>query len=204
MSKQCADWQQKLNAEANGDKLPPEQRGALQDHLSGCAECRKTREADMALRGVLGLHIGLLSEQNALSFDSGVLEGYRAEPAMRPTLLCRIRSHWQARCAALPVEFLQQMMGGTLAAASVTFICLFAAMHPKSLEAKSDAPASSVRNEPPVPLESLLRDSSPRAALLWTSPRTSARMPHPQPAVQRQRNNGMGRRGSRGLALTIG
>ena len=200
MSETCTEWQQKLSDDADGI-LPPEQHGALQHHLALCAECRKAQEADRVLGDVLGTHTGLLDGRRAQAFDDGIVGRVRL---FRPSLLVRIERHLRARWEALPLEFLQQMLGGTLAAASVTVICLFAAMHPKSLEAKSDAPAGSVRNEPPVPLESLLRDSSPRAARLWTSPSGSSRAAHPQPAVRRQKTRGTGQQGARPSAPALG
>jgi hypothetical protein len=57
-------------------------------------------------------------------------------------------------------------------------LCLLSSLHsrgpvtPRSNHPASVAALSASRNEPPVPLESLLRSPAPRAALLWTSPPT--------------------------------
>jgi hypothetical protein len=90
-----------------------------------------------------------------------------------------------ARYAVEPLAFLSQIAAGSLAAAAVTALCLVPTLHPEAADAQSqwqNRQANMGRVDPPVPLESLLQTSSPRAALLWTLPRARL-LPSRPPAL---------------------
>lgn len=170
----CRGWRRKLSQHADGT-LPPAQRHKLENHLARCMRCREVFEADTALREVLGVHDGLLDTQAAHAFDDRVVAALRDTGAVSASggSFFALAQRWlETRWAALPFPFLTQVAGGGLVAASVTMFCLLSALHPHGAVARPSGKAalvSSARNEPPVPLESLLRSPAPRAALLWTS-----------------------------------
>jgi anti-sigma factor RsiW len=192
MFNSCRRWRQKLSQHADGT-LPPAQWNALEKHLARCPHCRCVEEADRALSDVLGLHTGMLDNHAARVFDDRVLAALRDTGATAPTRGVSLPDfrQWIRTCrAALPNSFLTQVAGGGLVAASVTMLCLLSSLHARSPVApRSDHPASMaamsvMRNEPPVPLESLLRSPAPRAALLWSSRATTGngkRTPPPRP-----------------------
>ncbi len=175
----CRVWRQQLSRRAD-ESLSPAQWGALEDHLAHCSSCRMSAEADQALHDVLSRHTGLLSLQQANAFDTRVLKavalsstgGFRARWAR---LLTAAQNRWNA----VPLTFFSQIASGALVAASLTVICVFSALRPAGqVGANNPHPGAhpaltAAYNEPPVPLESLLENPSPRAALLWTTPAES-------------------------------
>ncbi|HZO91392.1 MAG TPA: zf-HC2 domain-containing protein [Chthonomonadaceae bacterium] len=178
MSDRCRFWRRQLSRLAD-DTLPMAQRSALEDHLARCPRCRAAEEADRALREALRAQREALDATAANRFDNRVLVALRrsavpsspAGPALLPRLL------WvHLRLNVLPLEYLSQIACGALVAALLTALCLTSALHPASSGTTGpDSPARGglitvERNEPPVPLESLLQSPSPRAALLWTAP----------------------------------
>lgn len=196
MFDRCRRWRQMLTQRAEG-KLPDAQWIALEQHLACCARCRQSEDADRALRDALGRHPGMLETSAANAFDDRVLAALReTEPVIptpaRPALPAGqgIPPRWQA---AHPFSYLTQVAGGGLVAASVTMLVLLSSLHARSPVApRLDTPEvraalSAARNEPPVPLESLLRSPAPRAALLWTAPGKEADRP---PRTSRAPRNG--------------
>lgn len=177
MFDRCRGWRRQLTRRADGS-LPMAQWGALEDHLARCPQCHAAAEADAALRDVCRIHTGVLDDASAESFDDRVLEALRgtgtpafAAPVHEPT---GFLARWRA---ALPFGFLTQITGGAVVAAGITALCLSATLRPAAPSARGNnggnghsARSMAARNEPPVPLESLLRTPSPRAALLWTTP----------------------------------
>jgi hypothetical protein len=156
------------------------QWGALEDHLARCPRCRAAEEADRALGSMLRAHTGLPDPGAAQCFDNRVLVALRATRTRTSAAALSPLACWQRGirdcCRALPLSFLRQLAGGALVAASVTALLLLSALHPagssamKAEDASARGAISATRNEPPVPLESLLRSPSPRAALLWSTP----------------------------------
>ena len=176
-------------------RLSPEECAGLQSHLQDCPDCDSLFAVNSARRNVLKSHSGAGSLSDAGSFDDGVVAALRVPATPEPLAPQR---GLRALLRLLPTDFLQQMAGGTMAAAAVTIICLFSALHPKPMTARqSAAPPASMRSEPPVALEELLRAHSPRAASLWSSPTSAAnRPPRPAPAPRHARPKDTGRRGS--------
>lgn len=177
----CRHWRRQLSRHADG-KLTHAEWGALEKHLSQCAQCQKAFEADAALQSVLGTHTGLLDEPEARAFDDKVvaaLTGDLTGGLPHQGWWGHWRNRLEARCKALPFEFLSQIAVGALMAACITGICLMPALR----SARSAMPhsekgiertvqSSANHNEPPVSLESLMTNPTPRAALLWSLPTT--------------------------------
>lgn len=184
----CRRWRRMLSEHADGT-LPPAQWSRLEQHLTRCKRCCQAYEADTALRGVLGIHTGLIDSRSARVFDDRVVAALtetRSLSSAGDSFWGWMQRWTQARWQALPFTFLTQVAGGGLVAASVTMLCLLSSLHARGpVEAPpGDSNAAVItRNEPPVPLESLLRNPAPRAALLWTSSaRPSARSLDAPPA----------------------
>ena len=179
MFDRCRVWRKKLSRRTDGS-LPPAQWGALEDHLAQCPSCSAAAEADQALHDVLSLHSGLLSPQQADAFDARVLSAVAlSAPRGFRGKLARLRRAIQTRLDAMPLTFFSQIASGALVAASLTVICVFSALRPAgqpnvtAAHPGAHAALTAAYNEPPVPLESLLENPSPRAALLWTTPAES-------------------------------
>jgi hypothetical protein len=152
---------------------------ALEQHIGRCPCCRQADEADRALRDVMGMHTGLLDPRSAQAFNDRVITALHATgfPAQTGGSPLKLAWQWAQSCwQSLPFPFLSQVAGGGLVAASVTMLFLLSSLHARSPVAprlqtpEVRAALSAARNEPPVPLESLLRSPAPRAALLWTAP----------------------------------
>jgi hypothetical protein len=168
-----------LSQRAEGN-LPDAQWIVLEQHIACCARCRQADDADRALREVRIMHTGMLETSAADAFDDRILAALRetetVTPITAPNALPAghgIPARWQT---AHPFSYLTQVAGGGLVAASVTMLVLLSSLHARSPVAphletpEIRAALSAARNEPPVPLESLLRSPAPRAALLWTAP----------------------------------
>jgi anti-sigma factor RsiW len=172
MFDRCGRWRRRLQRRADGT-LSARHWGALDDHLSQCADCRQVAAADRALRETLRTHLGLLDSQAAGTFDDRVIRRLAIERSLpHRTLLSRMLSWWSPRIAvqALPFRFMSQIAAGACAAAVITSLCLAPALHPSAARADL-GPVTGVRSSlPPVPLESLLDTASPCAALLWAAP----------------------------------
>ena len=189
----CQKWKDCMDA-LTRDGLSPEEAAGLQSHLRDCADCRSLFETDALRRDVLGRHTGTLDLPNARSFDDSVIAALRVPVGPEPL---PVRGGLRLLLRHLPTDFLQQLAGGTMAAAAVTIICLFSALHPKNTDARQNAaPPQSAHSEPPVALEALLRAHSPRAASLWSTPTAAPRAPRSAPAAPRPRPKDAGRRGS--------
>lgn len=177
MFDRCRVWRQRLTARTEGT-LPLARWAELDVHLSECSRCRAAAEADAALRAVLCRHTGIRDVRAARAFDDRVLASLRAGRTPSATLRDRILAAMNdaLRFTRLPrLGFLTQIMGGAVVAASVTAWCLAPTLRPTPMPALDNgAPEmtlpASARNEPPIPLESLLSSPAPRAALLWTLP----------------------------------
>jgi anti-sigma factor RsiW len=178
MFDRCRVWRNKLTRLMEGS-LPLNEWALLEEHLNRCSRCRQAQEADRSLREICRLHTGLPSKASARAFDDRVVTALRspASPAFSLTgWLGAPGAQMRARWSGLSFEFLTQLAGGALLAASVTAVCLLSALHPTE-SARSAAPpetslTATVQNGPPVPLETLLQSASPRAALLWRTPST--------------------------------
>ena len=179
MFSSCRYCRRKMTQRDEGT-LPMWQWGRLEQHLSRCADCRLAQEADQALHAVLRTHSGMLTPSGERDFDDKVLAAYysasASATASRPGFWERVNNCLPFRLPA--VEFFLQLSGGALLAASVTAIFFLTALHGPTRNARiagigADAhEAFAARNDPPIPLESLLQSQAPRAALLWTSPST--------------------------------
>lgn len=172
MFDRCRAWRSLLTRRAEG-VLSPSERALLDDHTSKCADCRKTEEADEALRDLCFALDTNLATGTARAFDDRVVTELRSLPVSDAPRGWRERV--RACSASLSFEFCMQLAGGGLAAAAVTAFVLVSALNPvqteKSLSAYEVRTLSSAeRNEPPVPLESLFQSPTPRAAMLWAAP----------------------------------
>lgn len=194
MFDRCRKWRNSLDALEGGD-LSPEDCAKLQSHLHHCNACASLHRVNALRRDVLRSHGGTNNLPDAGAFNDSVVAALRV-PA-RPEALAPQRG-LRALFRLLPTDFMQQMAGGMMAAAAVTIICLFSALHPKPMTSRQNAvPPPAAHNEPPVALEELLRAHSPRAASLWSSPTSAAsRPPRPVPAAHHARPKDAGRRGS--------
>jgi hypothetical protein len=178
MFERCRHWRRLLSQRADGI-LPDAQWVTLEQHLARCARCRQFDDADRALRDVLRIQSSMLDTRSAHAFDEFILAELREGtiPVSVSSSRLAVARQWaQSRWEAIPFPFLTQVAGGGLVAASVTMLCLLSSLHARNPVAVSNrtpevrAALTATRNEPPVPLESLLRSPAPRAALLWTSP----------------------------------
>jgi anti-sigma factor RsiW len=173
MFDRCGRWQRKLQRRADGT-LSERQWGALEAHLSQCAYCRATADADRALRESLYTHKGLLDARVAEAFDNQVISLVFRDPGARNQIPWRRLLSWRPSRGvgrALPLGFLSQIATGACAAATVTALCLTPALHPAAGHSGRRTPTASIAPAlPPVPIESLLQTSSPCAALLWAAP----------------------------------
>jgi hypothetical protein len=76
----------------------------------------------------------------------------------------------------MPFIYLVQIIGGGFTAAAMTALLLAPTLHPAYDAARvRRSPVKIDRSEPPIPLGSLLQTTSPRAALLWTTPQSTPR-----------------------------
>ena len=175
--------------------LSLEDCAGLQSHLRQCSDCDSLFNVNTLRRDIMGSHAGTLDLPEARSFDDGVVSALRVPK--RPEPLAP-RYGLRALLRLLPTDFIQQLAGGAMAAAAVTIICLFTALHPKPMTwRQNSAPLPAAQNEAPVALEELLRAHSPRAASLWSNPTSAAnRPPRAAPAAHHARPKDTGRRGS--------
>ena len=194
MFNRCQKWRARMDLLTDGE-LSPERRAALQTHLGRCAACQSLFAADAARRDALSRHDGMLTAPQADAFDAGILAALRVPAAPEPLTL---RSGPRALLRNLPTDFLQQLAGGAMAAAALTVVCLFTALHPKISNApRRAASPQPTQNETPVALEELLRAHSPRAYSLWSVPPAGAPRPtHTAPPVRRARPKNSGRQGA--------
>lgn len=164
MFDRCRHWRHKLSLYADG-MLPESQIMALELHVAHCPTCRSASEADTALRQVLRLHGGLPTLLEAQAFDDRVVS------LIRSPLPVRREGAWIARLHS-SVPFLSQMMRGALFSTALTGLCLFVNLHAttKSQTAQGEVSPARIVASPPVPLSSLLQTTTPRAAMLWSSP----------------------------------
>jgi len=166
MSDRCRLWRRNLTRRADGT-LSNAQWGALENHLAQCRRCQEAARADQALRTTLRTHTGLLDARAAGTLDDhvvGALFSARGTPT-------GARPRRPETAPARPVVYLLQIMSSAIAAAAVTALLVFPALHPTATSERGERyPATFERSEPPVPLGSLLQTMSPRAALLWTQP----------------------------------
>jgi hypothetical protein len=174
MSDRCLGWRMLLSRRADGD-LSRYEWEALEDHMAGCRDCRDAARSDRMVHLALTRADFALDQEAGRRLDDHILLALglpeRLTPAAR--LSRSLREIW-ARWEAVPNLYLTQIAGGTLAAASLTAIFLLTALHPIENMASATREAHRIAvqhlNEPPVPLESLLDQPSPRAASLWTMP----------------------------------
>jgi hypothetical protein len=169
MFERCRAWRRKISQKADGT-LSLAEWCALQDHLTRCKRCQAAYEADCARQEFLGMHTGTLPSVAARRFDEGVLAALRAP-------VSETEETQPAGYGILSLRLLAQIVTSGLVAASVTALCLSSALHPAESRENGERGAFSTlqRNEPPIPLESLLQSPSPRAALMWTAPFPSHR-----------------------------
>lgn len=139
------------------------------------------READDTLREFL-TDIPCLVDDTA--FADSVLAELR-QPDIRagcpetPVLTPHRLANWRR------TVFLSQMAGGGLVATVVTFVCVMSTIQSQRNAvgvAASDSATASARI--PIPLESLMRAPSPRAALLWAAPPRPQGKTGPRPAAR--------------------
>lgn len=185
MFDRCRAWRSLLTRRAEG-VLSPSERALLQDHVTKCAACRRTEEADDALRDLCFAQDAGIAAGGARAFDDRVVTELRSLPLADP------RKGWRDRVracsASLSFEFCMQLAGGGLAAAAITAFVLVSALNPvrtaPSLSAYEIRTMSAAeRNEPPVPLESLFQSQTPRAAMLWAAPGRSPRRTLSEPTA---------------------
>ncbi len=197
----CQKWKDCLDAMTDGE-LAPEALAVLQTHLQSCADCQSFFETSAMRRAALRTHSEALMASDPSDFDAGIIAALRVQIEPEPLPL---RGGIRLLMRSLPTDFLQQMAGGTLAAAALTIVCLFTALHPKPADPRRHAaPPQSAHQETPVALEELLRAHSPRAASLWSSPAAGSRAPRPAPAAHRPHAKDANRRGSVPAASGLG
>jgi len=196
MFDRCWLWRRRLTCRADGT-LPLPQWGALAKHLLNCPHCQKAEQADRALRDASGYSYSAYSSLGgdpARRFDDRVVAALDLAGPRTPRLSVRqislntifasafnrsftrgielLPGQKSVRGSGLaPLAFFTQLASGAFAAATITSICLLASLHPGSAPKTIRANVqSALHNEPPVPLESLLRIRSPRAAQLYAPP----------------------------------
>jgi hypothetical protein len=180
MFDRCRGWRYLMTRRAEGS-LSVSERALLNEHIDKCAACRKAQAADEALLSIYIPADAGMPPGGARLFDDSVVTTLRSlPPVATPTM------EWMERVRAcstsLSFEFCVQLAGGALAAAAVTAFAIVSALNPVpssgALSAfESRSMKSMDRNEPPVPLESLLQSPAPRAAMLWAPPGRSPRRP---------------------------
>lgn len=174
MSDRCSGWRLLLSRRADGD-LSRYDSEALEDHLAGCRECREAARSDRELHLALTREDFSLDHDSSRRIDDSILQalGIPERLTWRQRIARSLRELW-ARWEAVPNLYLTQMVGGTLAAASLTAVFLLTALHPVGYNTHRTGEirkmAAFHASAPPVPLESLLDRPSPRAASLWTIP----------------------------------
>ena len=174
MSDRCTGWRLLLSRRNDGD-LSRYEWEALDDHLAGCRDCQEAARSDRMLHLAITREDFVLDSDASRRLDDHILTALGLPERLSPGQRCirRMREIW-ACWEAMPNLYLTQIVGGTLAAASLTAVFLLTALHPADDTTRSAGEVrrvSAVRsNEPPVPLESLLDRPSPRAAFLWTIP----------------------------------
>lgn len=173
----CRRWRTQLSRLADG-ALPPQKACALQQHLSRCADCRAAHDADVALTSAVSMHVGSMDVSTDDGFDDRVVAALREPEVSRPTTPSgRSPLHvLQANLKAVRLSYLAQLTGGGLLAATVVGLCFLPTIRPSGAigapnsRVSNGIPLAAPSNDPPVPLESLLRNPTPRAALLWSAP----------------------------------
>lgn len=184
MFNRCWRWRVLLARRSDGT-ITPSQWGSLQDHLVSCSSCRKLADADLALQAVFSSRTPLLSPDAVSAFDDRVVSavtGGRWRAANEPSWLARQWQSWkiwqriQTRSRALPLSFLAQIGGGAVCAVAVTSLFLLPSLHPHASVSAHTAQIREIQAEAmeranaSVPMELLLQTTTPRAALLWTTP----------------------------------
>jgi len=186
MFNSCAACRRRLALRAEGS-LPRSQWGRLEAHLSKCAGCRRIDEADRALHLTLSRSLILstrLTRDAANAFDDRVLNiVLNQQRSLWRCWLDQLADRFRLFRSSVPAVFISQVAGGALAAAAITTTCLtitvqpHAARHDIQHYQRPELSANlSWLNGPPVPLEALMDSPSPRAAMLWTPPTTTAKV----------------------------
>ncbi len=173
MSDRCFGWRMLLTRHSDGD-LSRYEWEALDDHLAGCRECRTAAQSDRTLHLALSKADFHIDGDAGRRIDDCILRelGIPERLSVAQRGIRALKEFW-AGWEAIPNLTLMQAGTGTLVAASLTALFLLTALHPLDLAPRSGSARFVVmpqRNEPPVPLESLLDHPVPRAALLWTVP----------------------------------
>jgi hypothetical protein len=170
MFDRCRNWRRELSHRADGT-LPLARWGALEQHLTRCNSCRRAAQADEALRDVLSRHTGSLASDEA--FDARILGALAVQSSEGLQELTHARQVTSRDQQWINLEFFRQMLGGAIAAASVTAICFYPALHMTASPPNRSTDQSALQNDYGIPsanIESLLSNPSPRAALLWSPP----------------------------------
>jgi anti-sigma factor RsiW len=184
MFDRCRAWRILITRRAEG-LLSASERALLNEHIDKCAACRKVQAADEALAFNYFVPDAAMPPCGARQFDDAVVTTLRALP-LRATPPVGWRERVRACSTSVSFEFCMQLAGGALAAAAVTAFAIVSALNPvpssRTVSAfESRSITALERNEPPVPLESLLQSPAPRAAMLWAPP---GRSPRRTPAAQ--------------------
>jgi hypothetical protein len=173
MFDRCRTWRSLMTRRAEG-LLSPSERALLDNHVSGCAECRRAEAADEALQDMCFTLDAGTPRSPAREFDDRVVGELRALP-LNGAATTGWRERIRTYSAGISLDFCIQLAGGGLAAASITAFLLVSALNgPPASKSLSTYEVRSIsaaeRNEPPVPLESLFQAPTPRAAMLWAAP----------------------------------
>lgn len=152
MSRTCAYWRSLLDTELS--VIDTDQRDALNEHLSGCPDCRIDEESRAALRSILNSTVTEMVQINPDEFQSKVFEQLMEPPKSPDITLC-----------------LLQVCAGALAAIAATLLILVPGLHPvKSQQLRWQKGNFQQNVTAFTPLDKLLHAPNPRAAMLWLSP----------------------------------
>lgn len=175
MFEQCRYWRELMNLRADG-LLTYRQRSELEEHLDICPLCQSASKADSALRRVSILPILQLSNVYSRRFDDRVLGALKGQPQSASEWFGYI-SHQcnlaRIKSVRLDFDFITQLAGGALAAASVTVLILLSALVPGRSHPTTIEPSELSRLESEAPSfsqEKLIQSPQPSEAQLWTSP----------------------------------
>jgi hypothetical protein len=175
--------------------LPAAKAGELDFHLTRCQHCKKIEEADSQLKWALRLFNEEPPKLDPRLFDDRVIERMRAPvPSWQQRIVSFCRS-LPGICLS-PAGLPYQLVGGAACAALLTLWCVMPAGQavtpgPSHMLHGQAAQTADQDGQPPVPFESLLHAPTPRAALLWTTPRVVHR-PHAAPEKPQAGSNQRG------------
>lgn len=169
MFNRCRKWRKLLNRDMEGKLSIPEQT-LLREHLAICDSCSKRFNADLALRSIASNPTPSAHHLDPAHFDEMIIMRLR-QPLPSQSALPPVRIfHW---LHGKTNGFYAQVFSGTVAAAGITGLLMLSALQPRVTRTTPTSPPiefsqNVTHNSPPVPLETLLRTRTPRAAMFWS------------------------------------